>query len=365
VEWIKDKGHYDEYLKDWGSEHGGKYPTADLATRISALPEDETFEAFTANETIKLIKEQKNRDKPFYCWSTFYRPHQPYNAQKRFLDLYKYDKWGEGTLKGDSIKKPSTLNQPAESLPPALKNWREGANKVWCLDKAAKDEQLYRFYIASYYALVSEIDHHIGRIIQALEEEGLLENTIIVYASDHGDFVGGHGMVEKCAIGHNVYEETLRVPYIVSYPGVVKKQTCNDLVELFSIYPTLCDLAKIDLPKSKHPTAAVSVVDTLTEEKPVGEKFVVSENWSQATVITDRYKLGIWLDPKKIPGYDRSPLRQHYGDIRDFGDMLFDRKKDPHEVNNLIDDPDYKEIAKHLYACYEKFDSNVPRIEFK
>ncbi len=351
-EWIEQQGYLDEFQHDWSAEFGGKYPTADLGTRISALPEGMTMEAFTAKETVKLIREQKNRDKPFFCWSSFYRPHQPYNALKRFLNMYDYSKWGLGTAKGDAIKKPATLNQSPDSLPPALKDWHEGKNKVWRLDKAAKDEQLFRFYIASYYALVTEIDYHIGVIMKALEEEGLLENTVVVYTSDHGDFVGRHGMIEKCAVGHNVYEETLRVPLIVSQPQRIKRgQVIDDLVEMFDLYPTLLELADIKLPSTKHAIDATSLAATLTGGTSAKRKYIVSENWSQATIITENHKLGIWLDPTE---YAKGR------DFRSFGDMLFDRKKDPGEINNLIDNPEYAEVEKQLRGCFDDFAKRIP-----
>jgi arylsulfatase A-like enzyme len=351
-EWIEQQGYLDEFQHDWSAEFGGKYPTADMGTRISKLPEDMTMEAFTAQETVKLIRKQKERDKPFFCWASFYRPHQPYNALKRYLDIYDYSRWGQGTAKGDAIKKPSTLNQSPDSLPPALKEWHEGKNKVWRLDKATKDEQLFRFYIASYYALVTEIDHHIGSIMKALEEEGLLENTIVVYTSDHGDFVGRHSMIEKCAIGHNVYEETLRVPLIVSRPEQIKRgQVIDDLVELFDLYPTLLELADIKLPKTKHGIDAASLAAALTEGKSVNRKYIVSENWSQAAVITENYKLGIWLDPTE---------HRKQWDFRSFGDMLFDRKTDPDEMHNQIGNPQYAEVEKQLRKYYDDFTSKIP-----
>ncbi len=351
-EWIEQQGYLDEFRRDWGGEFGGKYPTADLATRISALPEDKTMEAFTAQKVIDIIRRQKNHDKPFFCWASFYRPHQPYNALKRFLDMYDYSGWGQGTIKGSAIKKPPTLNQAAEDLPPALEAWRQGKNRVWRLDKALKDEQLFRFYIASYYALVTEIDHHIGTIIKALDEEGLLEDTIVVYTSDHGDFVGRHGMVEKCAVGHNVYEETLRVPLVVSHPGVVKRgKKCDQLTELFDLYPTLLALAEIERPKTKFPIDATSLEGALTGGKTVPRKYIVSENWSQASVITDRYKLGIWLDPTAYAAGR---------DFRSFGNMLFDRSKDPHEICNVIDRPEYAVIQKQLRDYFDDFTSSVP-----
>ncbi|AQT69818.1 Arylsulfatase [Anaerohalosphaera lusitana] len=350
-EWIEEQGYLDEFLHDWAAEFNGKYPIADLATRISRLPEDKTMEAFTAKETIKLIREQKDRDEPFFCWASFYRPHQPYNAQKRFLDEYDYSRWGKGTAEGDAIQKPPTLDQEPDALPPALEDWHEGKNRVWRLDKAAEDEQLYRFYIASYYALVTEIDHHVGAIMDALEEEGLLENTIVIYTSDHGDFAGRHGMVEKCAIGHNFYEETLRVPLIVSYPKNVKRQQVDDLVEMFDLYPTILELAGIDLPETKHGIDATSLGATLTGGQSEKRDYIVSENWSQATVITEDHKLGIWLDPTE---YAKS------WDFRSFGDMLVDRGDDPHEMHNQIENPKYAQISKQLRKYYADFTSRIP-----
>jgi arylsulfatase A-like enzyme len=351
-EWIEQQGHLDAFEHDWAAEFGGRYPTADLGTRLSKLPEDMTMEAFTAQETIKLIRRQKNSDKPFFCWSSFYRPHQPYNAQKRFLDMYDYSKWGQGTVCGDAIWKPPTLHQSPDSLPPALKDWHEGKNKVWRLDKAANDEQLFRFYIASYYALVTEIDSHIGAIMKALEEEGLLENTIVVYTSDHGDFVGRHGMVEKCAIGHNVFEDTLKVPLIISCPAQLKKgQVIDELVQMFDLYPTLLELAEIETPSTKHEIAATSLAAAVRGGTSSKRPYIISENWSQATVITENHKLGMWLDPTEYA---------KQWDFRPFGDMLFDRKEDPDEIHNLIGDPKYAAVEKQLRKYYVEFTSKIP-----
>lgn len=355
-EWIEQQGYLNELHHDWSAEYGGQGPTkdlpfADLATRISQLPEEMTMEAFTAQETINLIRQQKNRDKPFFCWASFYRPHQPYNAQKRFLDMYDYSRWGRGTVHHDAIRKPATLNQSPQTLPPEFRAWHEGKNKVWRLDKAAADEQIFRFYIASYYALITEIDHHIGRILQALQEEGLLDNTIVVYASDHGDFAGRHSMVEKCAMGHNVYEETLRVPMIVSCPGTLKEgQVVNDLVELFDLFPTILELAGAQLPPSRYRIDARSLAPVLFGAPSVKRPYIISENWSQAAVITEDHKLGIWLDPTDY---------MKRWDFRSFGDMLFDRRQDPDEIHNCIGDPKYAVVEKQLRAYYDEFTSKV------
>lgn len=351
-EWVEKAGFIESFQKDWDAEFGKKYPFAQLATRVSELPEGKTMEAFTAQQTIKLIREQKSADQPFFCWASFYRPHQPYTPLPRYLAMYDYSKWGKGTRHGSAIAKPANFSQPADTLPPNLAKWRAGKNRVWRLDKAFEDEQLFRFYIASYYALLTEIDDHIGAILKALEEEGLRENTIIVYSSDHGDFAGRHGMVEKCATGHNVYEDTLRVPLIFSLPERIQKGVKrDDLVELVDIYPTLLQLAEIDHSAVKHGCDGQSLAPILLQNKSLDRPFVVSENWSQATIITDRYKLGKWLDPTDC---------KRNRDFRAYGDMLFDLDNDPHEMKNLFKYPEYASVIKSLEAHYEQFTRRIP-----
>ena len=110
VSWIGRNGYAKEFAYDWAAEFGrgpkgSSYfdtiiPTANLGTRITELPEEFTMEAYTTQETIKMIKEQVNSDKPFLCWATFYHPHQPYNPLPKYMNMYNVSEWGEGTKKG-------------------------------------------------------------------------------------------------------------------------------------------------------------------------------------------------------------------------------------------------------------------------
>ena len=245
---------------------------------------------------------------------------------------------------------PATLRQPASDLPPALARQRLNEKGIWCLGLAARDEQLYRDYMASYYALVEEIDHWVGEIFATLEQEGLLENTIVIYASDHGDFVGAHGMVEKCALGHNVYEETLRVPLIWYWKGHFPEgYVCSDLVGLIDLYPTLVELLGLELPQMPYGLQGVSLAGTLLDRVPAGREWIVSENWNQASVITSDRKLGIWLDP--------GPVKRDY---RSFGPMLFRREEDPHETRNAVHDPEEQKHVDRLRGYYEEFVRQIP-----
>lgn len=361
VKWVAEQGYAEAFAKDWATEFGKgpvgsdqkdeTLPRGDMGTRTSSLPANMTMEAYTARETINMIKGQAKADKPFFCWATFYRPHQPYNPQPEYLKMYDMTGWGKGTRYGDKIKIPYSLREPAEDLPPLLERLRKETNGIWCLGKAAEDEQLYRDYIGAYYALVTEVDHYVGEIIKELKKTGQDKNTIIIYTSDHGDFVGGHGMIEKAALGHNVYEETLQVPLIFSWKGHIAPGKMNKgLVGTIDIFPTLLDLTGIKMPDTKWPLQGISLAPTLTNKQPVKHEYLVSENWSQATVITDKYKLGIMLDPT-AGGKNR--------DFRAFGDMLFDTEHDPYEVKNLIKDPQYQQTVNKLKGYYQNFTATV------
>lgn len=339
VKWINQRGYAKEFAQDWAAEFGRpprgsileqqEIPFALMATRQSALPDDMTMEAYTKLRTIDFLKDRSKDKQPFFCWSSFYRPHQPYTPLKKYWDRHDRSRWGRGTNSGDAISMPESLRQPVEELPPMLQSQFAGKNRVWRLDKAREDEQLYRDYISAYYALVEEIDSCIGDIVSQLHQLDLAENTIIIYTADHGDFVGAHGMVEKCALGHNIYEDTLRVPLLFRWTGHIQYDSIrHDLIELVDIYPTLLELCGITQPVQKHPLQGKSLAQALTEGESVKRSFTVSENWSQSTIITDQYKLGTWQEPED--GKHR--------DFRDFGNMLFDLANDPNEVSNIYEE---------------------------
>ena len=315
-DWIREKGRFDSHERDFKGSHA-----ASLMAQLSQTEPANRTTAYTAGKTIDFLQRCKREDKPFFCWCSFIYPHQPYTPLPQWARLYDINK----------IKLPANVSEPPANLPPALRNWRLRTTPPWNCGTAAKDHAIYRRYVAYYYALVSEIDHHIGSVLDELKRLGMDDNTIVIYAADHGDFVAGHGMVEKCAVGHNVYEDTLRVPLIFRWPGRFKAGAVrDDLASLIDLYPTIMDLAGIKRPAAARKLDGVSLAPTLRASKPLGRQYVVSENWSQVTVISRRYKLGVWQGPGR---------RYAQWDFREHGDMLFDRQADPLETKNLADTP--------------------------
>jgi len=358
--WIEKHGLSDALDSDWSAEFGRGMegtprhetfmPIAPFSVRESQLPAHATMEAWTKQKTVDFLRAQKNSPQPFFCFSSFYRPHQPYTPQPSFYARFDRSKWGAGRLRDDGIARPPSLDQPAAELPPILREWRNGSNRVWCLDDAHKDEQLFRDYLAAYYALVEEIDTHVGDIIKCLEETGQLDNTLILYTADHGDFVGRHGMVEKCCGGHNVYEETLRVPLLLSWQGRLPATVSGELVELVDIYPTLLELSGIPALSAKYAPQGISLAAHLRDGAPVGRRYAISGQREQISVITRQYKLGVW-QPPAIPSAR---------DFRAFGDMLFDRERDPLELRNLCGSPDYHNIESQLRAHLREWQDRIP-----
>ncbi|MBL7133608.1 MAG: sulfatase-like hydrolase/transferase [Phycisphaerae bacterium] len=326
-DWVREKGQFDSHERDFKGSHA-----APLMAQLSRTKPENRTTAYAAGKTIDFLRQCKKAGKPFFCWCSFIYPHQPYTPLPQWAALYDVDK----------IKLPANVAEPLANLPPALRNWRLKTTPPWNCGTAAKDHAIYRRYVAYYYALVSEIDHHIGGVLDELKRLGLDDNTIVIYASDHGDFVAGHGMVEKCAVGHNVYEDTLRVPLIFRWPSQFKGGAVrDDLASLLDLYPTILDLTGVKRPPAARKLDGTSLAPTLRTGKPLGRQYVVSENWSQVTVIGKRYKLGVWQAPGR---------RYAQWDFRKYGDMLFDRQANPLETKNLVGMPAMAAEEKRLRA---------------
>jgi arylsulfatase A-like enzyme len=337
-DWIQARGQAEAFEKD----RKGSLQS-DMCCHISEVKPENRIEAYTAMKAKEFLRECRQQGQPFFCWASFHGPHQPYTPPAKWAALYPVE----------TMPLPASVNEPIDHLPPGLQNWRRNTKDPWCLAKAAENPALYRQYIAYYFAQVTEVDHFIGEVLAELDALGLRSNTIVIYASDHGDFVARHGMIEKCAVSHNVYEETLHVPLIVSWPGHFQKSAvCDSLAQLIDIYPTLLELVGLPRPPEAPRLAGRSLVPVLTEGRPTGRTYAISENWSQVSVVTDRYKLGVWIDPTA-----RHPERDFR---RKFTDMLFEREKDPQELVNLAGKPESAAVEKQLRAYLAEWMAKTP-----
>ena len=356
IDWLDAQGLLETFALDWAAEFGcgpetsrlfeQAYPRAPLTVRDSQLPEHATMEAWTAQRSISFINQACSSGRPFFCAANFYRPHQPYTPLPYWRQLFDASTWGTGRNHHSSIAKPDSYDRDISGLPPALQNYHDANGQPWCIANSHEDDgQGMRDYLNAYYALVAEMDHHIGSIVKALKANNCLENTIIIYTTDHGDFVGEHGLVEKASWGHNVYEATLRVPLIIRTPGIKNPgRVSNDLVELVDIVPSILDLCDIN-PAQSGPlaTAGTSLAAHLQEQQNVERRYAFSENYLQRTIVSQNYKLS--LPTKRSEGYVP---------------MLFERSSDPHELLNRYDDPALATIRNELSAALQQREEQIP-----
>ncbi len=178
-----------------------------------------THSAFVGERTIDFI--QKADAQPFFCIAGFYSPHAPWYVPQKYLDLYD----------------PAELALPR--FPAAIDSQRPQEP-----DAPFSDQQLQRAR-QGYYAMISEVDHYVGRILDALDAAGKRDETIVVFTSDHGEWLGEHLRYGK---GYPADDAVSRVPLIIDAPGKHCADARDGIVEAVDIAPTLLDLAAIQIP---------------------------------------------------------------------------------------------------------------------
>ena len=268
-----------------------RFPKRALAFRGRS---DVTHTAFVANRTIQYLREQ--RDEAFFCIGGFYSPHSPWVAPQEFLDLYD----------------PDALTIP--QFPADLDARRT--------DASFSDSEL-RSARHGYYAMVSEVDHHVGRILACLDELGIAENTIVIFTSDHGEWLGEHLRYGK---GMPASDCISRVPLIVRWPAGIGQpgRTTRGIVEGVDLAPTLLEAAAIPVPGHLQ---GKSVLRALEHPEHAGRDSALTEGPGSKTLRTDRHRYVI------------------YSDGREF---LHDLAEDPHEYVNLASDPTHSQTLHHM-----------------
>lgn len=254
-----------------------------------------------ATRTIEFLKNTWKKDRPFFAYVGFAGPHDPRVAAKEWLDLYERDKipLPENYLPHHSFDNGDLLIRDEKLAP-------------W-----PRTEAVVRKHLHDYYGCISSIDHHIGRILAALAELGELDNTIIIFTSDHGLAIGSHGLFGK----QNLYEHGMKPPLLMAGPGIPQGKS-GALVYLFDILPMAVDLAGGKIPAGVEGKSLKPVLEG--KEKGVRDAVFLAYKDVQRAV-----RQGDW----KLIRYPQVNVTQ-----------LFDLSQDPHERKNLAEDP--KQAAK-------------------
>ncbi len=274
--------------------------------------DDEQTDAMIAAEAIEQLEKYGKSKKPFYLAVGMFRPHTPYVAPKKYFDLYPTDE----------IEVPTEPEGYLKTLPKAAVNSiRRKKNQVDLPDDLARKA------IQAYHASITFADAQVGRVLDALEENGLAENTIVLFTSDHGYHMGEHGHWQKTTL----FENATRVPLILAGPGVTAKgEACTMPVEMVDFYPTLAEMAGL---KDKVPSGlpGMSLVPFLTDPKAKTiRQSALTQYASGYSLRTPRYRYTEWGEKGKD------------------GNELYDHNSDDAEMVNLAGKPEHADLVKQL-----------------
>ena len=188
--------------------------------RVWQLDEKHHYTNWTAERSIEFLDQQKD-DKPFFLWTSFQDPHPPYVLSDPWASMYNPSDMSPGTLKeGEHDLNPPHFGK-TQTANPDFENWHSPFNAHGCMSHLYPMEELKKD-MAIYYGMISFMDKNIGKIINKLDQMGELDNTIIIFTTDHGHFIGQHGLIAK---GPFHYEDMLRLPFIVRWPDKVPQNT--------------------------------------------------------------------------------------------------------------------------------------------
>lgn len=273
------------------------------------------FDGKIADKAISDLRRLKDVDAPFFLALGFLKPHLPFNAPKKYWDMYK----------ADDIDLADNPFRPKGAPDAALHNWGELRNYYGIPAKGPLPEELARKLVHGYYACVSCTDAQIGRVIAELGRLGLRDNTVIVLWGDHGWNLGEHGLWCK----HCNFETSLHSPLIVTAPGIAGGIKSNALTEYLDIYPSLCELCDLPLPGHLH---GRSFVPLLKNPNLPWKEAVFSRYFKGDSVKTDRYRYTEWSG--------------NGGGV--YARMLYDHEVDLAENVNIAELPENKELVEKL-----------------
>jgi arylsulfatase A-like enzyme len=253
--------------------------------------------------------------KPFFMYVAFTAPHDPRDAPDKYREMY--------------YKKKPPL--PKNFLPLHPFDNGELVGRDENLAPWPRTKEVIQDQLAEYYALITHLDEQIGRLLEALEESGELEDTIIIFAGDNGLALGSHGLVGK----QNIYDHSVGVPLLFAGPGVPKDQKRDALVYLMDILPTVCELEGLATPKGLEGRSLAKVI--AGEQAKVRDSLYFNYKNLQRAALKDDWKLICY------------PQINHQ--------QLFNLKDDPDEINDLSGQPQQAkriEELKKLILTWEK-----------
>ena len=264
-----------------------------------------------ADDATAFLKQRK-ADRPFFMYLAFGNPHDPRIAAQKYLDMY------------DRAKIPL----PPDFMPQHPFDNGEMSIRDEQLSPWPRTEDEVRKHLHEYYAVITAMDHHIGRILATLKELGQLDNTIILFSADQGIAIGSHGLLGK----QNLYNSGMNSPLFFAGPGISKGES-RAMVYLLDIYPTVCDLVGVQSPPGIDGISFKPVIDG--EAAATREEMFLAYQQVQRAVVADGWKL------IRYPQINRT--------------QLFDFANDPYELKDLAADSSQARRVATLMSKLEKW----------
>jgi arylsulfatase A-like enzyme len=254
-----------------------------------------------------LTNKAAKRDSPFFIYVGFNAPHDPRQSPQEFLDRYPQD----------AIEiPPNFLPEHPFNLGP------DTFGRDEMLAPFPRTKEAVQLHRREYYAIISHLDRQIGRILDALEKSGKARDTYVIFTADHGLAVGEHGLMGK----QNLYECSIRMPLLISGPGITPGSRIDELVYQHNLYATTCDLADIPIPsKVEFPSIAHLLRG---EQRPLYDAVFCYHRHTQRSVRTKTHKMILYPEVQRI--------------------QLFDIQEDPWEMHDLSTNPTSMAIREDL-----------------
>lgn len=282
-----------------------------------------------ADAAVNFLNAYKKED-PFLMYVAFTAPHDPRTAPQEFHDMYPPQ---------DMVLPDNFMSQhPFEIADDKIRDE--------VLVPFPRTESIVKKEISDYYAMITATDAQIGRVLKALEASGKAENTIIVFAGDNGLALGQHGLLGK----QNVYEHSVSVPLIFCGPNIPKNEKSNALAYLHDVFPTLCGLTGLEIPKSVETEDLTSVIKG--EKQGVRNSMFYAYNSWPGDLLNKKQTHNAGGGHRAVRKGEFKLIVSAKHDV--FTYQLFNVEKDPWELNNLVEDKAYESIQKDLMLELQK-----------
>ncbi|WP_159623673.1 sulfatase [Ruania rhizosphaerae] len=315
----EDKRHidvrddYDRFLRRHGMRktHANTLPgyQASRGATDAPTPWEMSVDHFVGSAACEFIETHARGEEPFALVVGFPGPHCPYDPAPEFLERV------------DADRLPLAIPRVPGDAPERLRVAADSYRRAWAdLDLTEFPEEAQQRVRAHYSALVMQVDHEVGRVMEALEEAGVADDTIVVLASDHGDFLGDRGMLGKALF----YDECVRVPLMIKVPGC-EGGLSDAMIDLYDLAPTMLALAGAGVPEHMDARLIPQLegVEAERRERIIG---AVSDGWMLREGAFVLHKYGT-------------------GEV-----LLFDREADPDQLHDLSKDASHRDVLDQMDA---------------